>query len=95
MRLNLMPRPIPVIEPIQVEVTLEGVDANRVSVDFAGVSMNMGLNRQQLEKQAAGRFVGRATLPVCITGTMIWEATVLVEAGRKRIAVPFRFEVGR
>ena len=40
-------------------------------------------------------FAGDATLPVCITGGMVWQATVLIERGRERIAVPFLFDTGR
>lgn len=94
---SLTPRPIPVITPLEVHVELEGANADRVSVDFAGVSMNMGFNRPGLEPVAgaAGRhFSGQATLPVCVTGRMTWQATVLVESGAQRIAVPYRFEAG-
>lgn len=94
---SLTPRPIPVIAPLAMQVELEGANADRVSVDFAGVSMNMGFNRPGLEPVAGAagrRFSGQATLPVCVTGRMIWQATVLVESGAQRIAVPYRFEAG-
>lgn len=91
---SLAPRPVAVMVPLAVEVMLEGVNADRVAVDFAGVSMNMGLNRQNLSGRD-GRFSGQATLPVCVTGRMAWQATLLVETGSMRIAVPFRFDAGR
>lgn len=94
LRLSLGPRPIPVVEPIAIDVELEGASADQVQVDFAGVSMNMGFNRPKLAQSAPGRFTGTATLPVCVTGRMAWQATVLVESGRTRIAAPFRFEAG-
>ncbi len=94
LRFSIAPRPIPVVEPLAVTVDLDGADADRVAVDFAGVSMNMGFNRPGLAKLAPGRFAGQATLPVCVTGRMTWQATVLVETGSKRIAVPFRFDAG-
>jgi hypothetical protein len=93
-RFSLMPRPIPVVTPLEMQVDIEGVTADRVAVDFAGVSMNMGFNRPMLAPIGAGRFSGQATLPVCVTGRMTWQATVLVETGRTRIAVPFRFDAG-
>lgn len=93
-RFSLMPRPIPVSAPLAMRVDIEGVAADKVAVDFAGVSMNMGFNRPVLTPAGAGRFAGQATLPVCVTGRMTWQATVLVETGRNRIAVPFRFEAG-
>jgi hypothetical protein len=63
-----------------------------VSLDFAGVAMDMGLNRVTLVPSADGRFVGETTIPVCVTGRMLWRATLVVEADRRRIAVPFLFE---
>lgn len=94
LKFSLSPRPIPVSDPIALVVALEGMEADRVTVDFAGVSMNMGFNRPRLAPGGPGRFVGQATLPVCVTGRMVWQATVLVETGQTRIAVPFRFEAG-
>lgn len=91
LELRMNPRPIPMVRPFQVEVKLEGINAARVEVDFAGIEMNMGLNRIELAAGAAGVHAGEATLPVCITGQMDWQATVLVETGSQRIAVPFRF----
>lgn len=90
----LTPRPIPVATPLDVEVMLEGLAAERVKVDFAGVEMSMGYNRPTLRALTPRRHIGQATLPVCVTGRMLWQATVLVETGGQRIAVPFRFEAG-
>jgi hypothetical protein len=94
LKFSLTPRPIPVTAPLEMLVVLEGATAEKVAVDFAGVSMNMGFNRPGLNPAGAGKFSAQATLPVCITGRMSWQATVLVESGRTRIAVPFRFEAG-
>ncbi len=91
LELRMNPRPIPMVKPFQVEVKLEGVSAARVEVDFAGIDMNMGLNRIELVSGVSGLHAGEAALPVCITGQMDWQATVLVETGGQRIAVPFRF----
>lgn len=90
----LTPRPIPVAQPLDMAVDIEGPGADRVAVDFAGVDMNMGFNRQTLQATGAGKFTGQTTLPVCVTGRMLWQATVLVDIGRTRIAVPFRFDAG-
>lgn len=90
--LAIAPRPIPMVKPLNLEVTLTGLEATKVEVDFAGATMNMGYNRQTLAAAAAGRYVGVATLPVCVTGRMAWRATVLVETGRERIAAPFQFD---
>ena len=92
--LGITPRPIPMVKPLQVEVRVEGVTASRVEVDFTGIDMNMGLNRPLLQAMADGRYRGEATLPVCITGAMDWQATVLLETDQERIAIPFRFASG-
>ena len=87
-------RPIPLVKPFAVTLSAQGVAPSRVEVDFAGIDMNMGYNRPELVAAGSGRFVGEATLPVCITGRMDWQATVLIEHGRERIAIPFRFTSG-
>ncbi|MBP6036235.1 MAG: hypothetical protein KA603_08895 [Azonexus sp.] len=89
--LSLVPRPIPMVKPLRLEVAVQGRRVSAAEVDFAGVSMNMGLNRPRLIAGEEGHFSGQATLPVCVTGTMDWQATVLLETERERIAVPFRF----
>lgn len=90
--LSILPRPIPTVQPLAVNVVASGVAPRRVEVDFAGVGMNMGINRVMLDTKAPGHFSGQATLPVCVTSRMTWEATVLVETDSQRIAAPFRFD---
>lgn len=93
--LSLSPRPVPALAPLQLEVKTEGVAADRVEVDLAGVDMNMGYNRPLLTPAGEpGRFLGPASLPVCTTGAMTWQATVLIQSGGKSLAVPFRFRSG-
>lgn len=93
--LSIAPRPIPYLQTLDVEVSVSGVVPRRVEIDFAGESMNMGLNRVVLAATPAGRYAGKAALPVCVTGGMTWIATVVVDTGTARIAVPFRFATGR
>lgn len=90
--LSILPHPIPTVRPLTIEVVTKGLDPRRIEVDFAGVGMNMGINRVRLDAKGQGRFSGQATLPVCVTGSMTWEATVLVETASQRIAAPFRFD---
>jgi hypothetical protein len=90
--LSITPHPIPVVKPLKVQVTVTGLTARKVEIDFAGVAMNMGYNRLALQPADAGRFVGEASLPVCVTGRMEWLATLLVETDRQQIAVPFHFD---
>ena len=87
-------RPIPMVTPFEVQVTTSGFSPGRVEVDFAGIEMNMGLNRPELAARGNGRFAAQVTLPVCITGAMDWQVTVLIENGSERIAIPWRFGSG-
>ena len=89
--LSVTPRPIPMIRPLRLKVTVTGIEARKIEVDFAGKDMNMGYNRPALVSEEPGRFIGQTTLPVCVTGEMAWKITVLVETDRERIAAPFLF----
>lgn len=93
-RLEMTERPIPMVKPFDVVVTTSGFSPSRVEVDMAGVDMNMGYNRPELQLRGEGRYAAQLTLPVCITGQMDWQATVLLESGNERIAVPYRFTSG-
>lgn len=90
-KLTLAPRPIPVIKPIRITVTVSGMEAKQVNLDFQGVHMNMGYNRVSLANTDDGHFESDATIPVCITGRMLWRATLMVETTTQRIAIPFLF----
>lgn len=87
------PRPIPPLKPLKLLAVVHETEVDAIEVDFAGVDMKMGFNRPRLENLGNGRFAGQGNLPVCISGRMPWEATVIVERGRKTIAAPFRFDV--
>lgn len=88
---QIQPASIPVMQPLQLEVMLEGAEASAVELDFRGVDMNMGLNRARLDAQADGRFRGEGILPVCMSQRMLWEARVLLKTDRGMVAAPFRF----
>lgn len=92
LKLSVGTQPIPLVKPFAVTVEMPG--AGQVEIDFSGVDMDMGYNRPMLQQAAPGVFKGEATLPVCVTGRMTWQATVLAETGKTRIAVPFRFVTG-
>lgn len=91
--LALEPRPVPTSAPVRIVVTVEHAQPSAVAVRFEGVDMNMGLHRVPLQARD-GRHVGETTLPVCVTGRMVWQATVELEIGRENVTVPFRFESG-
>jgi len=92
LRFSVGTRPIPMVKPFELRVEAAGI--RNVSVDFAGVDMDMGYNRPQLAERSPGVFTGEATLPVCVTGRMTWQATLLLETSTARVAIPFRFVTG-
>lgn len=92
LRFSVGTRPIPLVKPFELRV--EAANARNVLVDFAGVDMDMGFNRPTLAERSPGVFTGEATLPVCVTGRMTWQATILLDTANARVAVPFRFVTG-
>lgn len=87
-------RPVPLVKPFEVQVATSGFTPARVEVDFSGIEMNMGYNRPELAARGTGSYAAEVTLPVCITGSMDWQATVLIETGSERVAIPYRFTTG-
>lgn len=86
------PRPIPSAQPFNLRIDLIGIRPDRVEVDFTGVGMNMGVTRLRPEAVGNGSYAGQVTLPVCVTGSMVWQATVRLDLGRRVVSIPFRFE---
>ena len=94
-RLDLQPRPMPTLEPLEVRLDLNGLDPEWVELDLAGVEMFMGFNRSRLERVAPGSYRGQTVLPVCASEAMTWAATVLPEGDQDRGEVQFRFVTRR
>ncbi|MCP4993097.1 MAG: hypothetical protein GY934_04830 [Gammaproteobacteria bacterium] len=89
--LEIEPKSIPVMKPLQFTVRLQGLAAKGIEIDFQGVDMNMGYNRPKLTAMHHRLFKGEGVLPICTRTAMEWEARVLVQTGRGLVAVPFRF----
>ena len=90
--ISITPRPIRTLQKLTLDVKTNGVRAERIEIDFDGVDMSMGYNRPVLSRNG-DHFSGQTLLPLCITGTMTWKATVLVSTDKGHIALPFHFEV--
>ena len=109
--LALAPRGIPAVHPLTVQVRLAGLPPpERVELDFIGVDMPMGYNRNPLQpardvgarsalpdadQAPTARYTGTAMLPVCVRERMTWEARVLLYLPGRLLAAPFRFESER
>jgi hypothetical protein len=92
---SIEPRTIPLVKPLQLKATVNGVSAHGVEVDFIGLNMEIGFNRSRLKPNTDGSFDGTGVLPVCIMTVMEWEARVLVQTEQGLIAAPFRFNTVR
>ena len=89
---SVSPAPIRPLQALQLEVSLADYSADRVEVDFTGVSMDMGTQRSLLAG-TEGRLTGQAMLPVCTTGAMEWSATLRLTSKSGSVAIPFHFKV--
>ena len=95
--LDIQPRGIPPITPLQLTVQLDGVrQPRRVEIDFTGHDMDMGYNRVPLHPTAeAGRYQGSGMLPVRVRARMTWDANVLIYQPDGIMAAPYRFDTVR
>jgi len=89
--LSINPKDIPILRPLTLNVTIDGVEASSVEVDFIGIGMEMGYNRPKLNAIDKTNFKGEAILPVCVRSKMDWEARVLLKTDKGTIMAPFRF----
>lgn len=92
---EIVPRTIPILSPLRLDVEIQGLDVRSVEVDFVGVEMKMGFNRIALTRMQPSHYAGQATLPVCASSRMTWEARVLIQTPDGLLAAPFRFETTR
>ena len=93
--LSIGPRPIQALKPLEIRVTIHGLNAQEVEVDFRGLGMDMGYNRPRLQGDAERQYSGSGMLAICVMERMPWEATVLVRTDDGVMAAPFRFETIR
>jgi len=89
--LTIEPRPVPIARPFRIEVRTSLPDVRSVEVDFAGETMNMGYNRPRLAATEPGSWTGEGLIPVCVTGPMLWRATVLIDSSGRRLTMPVLF----
>lgn len=90
--LSFAPRPIRPLQAFKAEMSVHDVKVSKAEIDFEGTAMKMGYYRPEF-KGADGIYAADAILPVCVTGTMEWAATVVLTTAVGTIAIPFHFEV--
>lgn len=91
----LGPRPVRLLSPLKLEIRVSGSNARALEVDFTGANAPMAFNRAYLNPRENGVYSAQTALPVCATGHMVWQATVLLENGSHKILAPFHFETER
>ena len=89
--LAIEPRPIPLVQTFKIKVETSDIDAEAISVDFKGTTMNMGPNNVTLKAQQAGLYSGKGMLPVCIRNSMEWQADVYIQTKDGIFVAPFIF----
>lgn len=88
---GIEPRTLPVLKPLALSVSVEGLEVRKVEASFNGVDMNMGINHADLPAAGEGKFNGTITIPVCIRNSMEWEAKVMLHTPDGIIVAPYRF----
>jgi hypothetical protein len=88
---TIAPRPIVPLRPLELTVLLDGPAPQEVRLDLNGADMEMGLSRAMLHAEAPGRYVGRTSLPLCVTGRMRWQATLHLRESGGTLSLPFQF----
>ncbi|MCW8928999.1 MAG: hypothetical protein OQL19_02025 [Gammaproteobacteria bacterium] len=90
--LSIEPRPIPVVKNFKINVNTNEVEAQAISIDFKGTTMNMGPNSVKLKAQSqSGHFLGKGMLPVCVRNSMEWQADVYIQTNEGILVAPFIF----
>ncbi|MEC9484091.1 MAG: hypothetical protein UMU75_12360 [Halomonas sp.] len=82
-------------QPVDIDVRLEGIDAERVVVEFVGRNMNMGFNRFELQPMGNGHFHGQGRFAACREEIMPWRAQVLIETAQGRKGSWFDVDIRR
>lgn len=89
--ISLIPNtPIPVAKALEATITLKNINADKVSIDIAGVNMYMGFNRIKLKKVSSNVYKGQTMLAFCTISKMEWEVSVLIKKGNQTIKIPFK-----
>lgn len=86
---------IEALEPLPLDVAVEGIDAHHVSVDFIGRDMDLGLHRFALTPTTPGHFHGRGQVGICTQAVMPWRARVILDTPEGKLGSWFDFDVLR
>lgn len=88
-RLSFEGEPSP-LTPFNVKIKVDGVEPERIEIEFDMEEMDMGYNVYQLEKLQAD-WSGRVILPVCSLGRNVWNLRVKLINGSEQAVTVFQF----
>ena len=91
---GIEPRAIPLMQPLRLTVSTDGLDVDEALVEIRGLNMDMGLNRTRLQRDGDGLWLGETILPICSQRRMNWEAALRL-IGRERLEIAFPFDTER
>jgi hypothetical protein len=87
------PDGVTALQPFAVAATLEAILADRLTVEFTMVDMEMGETRYPL-RRVGELWQASAIIPLCITGRSDWMARLLIQQGEGVSVVEFPFILG-
>ncbi len=93
-RLQLEAGPLPMrsLSPLNLALSVDGLDAKRILADLQGADMYMGINQFELQRSSAAHWQGQTELAVCTTGSMRWQLTLAIETPEGTQQHLFEFE---
>lgn len=79
LRISFRPRPVPLMQPVEVLLSIEGSRATPRRLDITGLNMRMAPNRVGFESVGRGAWRGETIFPVCSQRQMHWQAALTLQ----------------
>lgn len=89
---TLSPRPVPVLDKVEIEVHSRGVDSRSLQLRITGVEQDMGLIETRLRRERDGLYRGHFYLSVCSRTLMTWKMVVTSGEEEGGIIAVFHFQ---
>lgn len=93
--IDLSPRPVPLMQPVRVRVSLTGSSLRPVFLEISGLNMEMGVNRVALKADGNGLWRGETIIPICSQRQMHWRAALVLQKGANSYRLDDEFHTVR
>ncbi len=89
--ISINPKGIPHTKPLRMDVYMQGIDAEQVSIGFEGIDVDYNTIDYLLTKNNLNNFTGEGYLSICLLRKMHWMANVsiVVDGVSQKISLPF------